>query len=115
MINQINPFGSVFPVLTLIVVLLFLGLIVRIISVKAAADAKIKASPILDEPAHMVTKRCLVTGQNNMIVNYYATFEFQNGVRTEFSVKAEEYGLLAEGDRGTLRFQGPRYLSFKRT
>lgn len=45
---------------------------------------------------------------------YYATFEFESGDRMEFALSGEEYGLLAEGDRGKLAFQGTRYLSFER-
>lgn len=45
---------------------------------------------------------------------YYATFQVSSGDRMEFSVPGREYGLLAEGDAGTLTFQGSRYLSFLR-
>ena len=45
--------------------------------------------------------------------NYYLTFEW-NGQRREFHVKNHEYGLLTEGDKGTLIFQGTRVLSFER-
>lgn len=46
--------------------------------------------------------------------SYYATFQVQSGDRMEFSVGGREYGMLAEGDRGDLTFQGTRYLSFER-
>ena len=45
--------------------------------------------------------------------NYYLTFEW-NGQRREFHVKDHEYGLLTEGDKGILTFQGTRMLSFER-
>lgn len=32
----------------------------------------------------------------------------------EFAMDGAEYGLLAEGDRGRLTFQGTRYLGFER-
>ena len=32
----------------------------------------------------------------------------------EFAIRGTEYGLLAEGDRGKLTFQGTRYLGFQR-
>lgn len=32
----------------------------------------------------------------------------------EFSVSGSEYGMLADGDKGNLSFQGSRYLSFER-
>ena len=46
--------------------------------------------------------------------NYYVTFELEDGQRLEFHVKDRVYGLLAEGDCGTLSYQGTRYLKFKR-
>ena len=33
----------------------------------------------------------------------------------ELSVSGSEYGMLVEGDRGGLSFQGTRYLSFERS
>ena len=42
------------------------------------------------------------------------TFQVDSGDRMEFSVSGQEYGLLAEGDRGKLTFQGTRYLGFER-
>ena len=47
--------------------------------------------------------------------SYYVTFQFDSGDRLEFSVEGTEYGMLAEGDRGKLTFQGTRYLGFERT
>ncbi|MCD8075135.1 MAG: DUF2500 domain-containing protein [Lachnospiraceae bacterium] len=46
---------------------------------------------------------------------YYATFQVESGDRMEFHVNRSEYGMLAEGDRGTLTFQGTRYLGFERS
>lgn len=46
--------------------------------------------------------------------SYYATFQVDSGDRMELCVSGAEYGMLAEGDEGTLSFQGTRYLGFKR-
>ena len=46
--------------------------------------------------------------------SYYVTFEVQSGDRMELRVMASEFGMLVEGDFGTLTFQGTRYLSFER-
>ena len=45
---------------------------------------------------------------------YYVTFEFESGDRLELCVSGSDYGLLIEGDRGSLSFQGTRFLSFVR-
>lgn len=86
-------------------------------------------SPRLTVPAAVVSKRTDVststhhhgTGagvgmhtHTSHSTRYYATFEFESGDRTEFALSGEEYGLLSEGDRGKLTFQGTRYLSFER-
>lgn len=44
---------------------------------------------------------------------YFVTFELANGKRMELGVKDAEYGMLAEGDRGRLSWQGTRYLGFE--
>lgn len=45
---------------------------------------------------------------------YYITFQFESGDRGEFQVDGREYGFMAEGDNGTLMFQGNRFLGFSR-
>lgn len=42
------------------------------------------------------------------------TFQVDSGDRIELSVSGSEYGVLAEGDKGQLTFQGTRYLTFDR-
>ena len=55
---------------------------------------------------------------NKFVMNvkgaYYVTFEVDSGDRIEFSMSGSEYGMLIEGDAGTLNFQGTRYLGFER-
>lgn len=46
--------------------------------------------------------------------SYYVTFEVDSGDRMEFSMSGSDYGMLIEGDVGTLNFQGTRYLGFER-
>lgn len=46
--------------------------------------------------------------------SYYVTFQVDSGDRMELSVSGSEYGVLAEGDKGQLTFQGTRYLTFDR-
>lgn len=76
--------------------------------------------PILDVEAKVVTKRHDVRyrgnskGTSNRSSTYYATFEFNSGDRLELRVPDHQYGMLVEGDIGTLKFQGRRYLDFTR-
>ena len=80
-------------------------------------------SPKLTVPATIVEKRSDVhrypvfTGKVQTMhtsTYYYATFQVESGDRMELAVSDAEYGMLAEGDRGALTFQGTRYLSFRR-
>ncbi len=86
-------------------------------------------SPLQTVDARIVTKRMKVSGhgqtmmhRNTAVMNsmgsstytrYFVTFELENGKRLELGVKDAEYGMLAEGDHGTLSFQGTRYLGFE--
>lgn len=79
------------------------------------------ASPRLNVNATVVGKRKSVTHHTNnqgmgttTSTTYYVTFEVDSGDRMEFYVSGREYGLLVEGDRGELFFQGTRYLEFNR-
>lgn len=79
-------------------------------------------SPRLEVEAQVVTKRVNTTHHHdasNMAMShtdtvYYVTFQVKSGDRMELHVPGSEYGMLVEGDRGTLSFQGTRYLGFER-
>lgn len=79
-------------------------------------------SPRLEVEAEVVAKRTNTTHHHdagNMAMShtdttYYVTFQVASGDRMEFHVPGREYGMLVEGDRGVLRFQGTRYLEFER-
>lgn len=64
--------------------------------------------------ATVVSKRMLVSGGEYGGTYYYVTFELANGERTELSVNGTQYGLLAEGDTGTLKSRGKAFVSFQR-
>ena len=81
-------------------------------------------SPRLTVNAVIVAKRTQVfhhhhnTGNGMMHTSqgtsYYLTFEVESGDRMELDVSSRDYGLLTEGDRGKLHFQGTRFLGFDR-
>ena len=82
-------------------------------------------SPRLTVPVIVVTKRTDISRHRHRGANghhhhhtsttYYATFEVESGDRVELQLEGFEYGLLVEGDKGKLSFQGTRYLGFERT
>ncbi|MBQ2855458.1 MAG: DUF2500 domain-containing protein [Oscillospiraceae bacterium] len=79
-------------------------------------------SPRLTVEAKIVGKRSdyrrTMSGKNHVHrhsrTNYFVTFEVESGDRMELELRGHEYGLLVEGDRGRLTFQGTRYLGFER-
>ena len=79
-------------------------------------------SPRLTVPVTVVSKRTNVSHHHSAgehhhshtSTSYYVTFEVESGDRMEFHVSGTEYGLLVEGDQGSLTFQGTRYLEFER-
>ena len=82
-------------------------------------------SPRLTVPVTVVAKRADVTHHRHRGANdhhhyhtsttYFVTFEVESGDRMELHLEGHEYGLLVEGDKGKLSFQGTRYLDFERT
>ena len=81
-------------------------------------------SPKLTVPATIVAKRTNVSQHRSGGANghhhhhtsttYYVAFQVESGDRMEFCVAGHEYGVLVEGDKGKLSFQGTRYLGFER-
>ena len=84
-------------------------------------------SPRETVEARVVTKRMKVQGFGRTMAgsgtamhtmggstytHYFVTFELEKGKRMELGVKDSEFGMLAEGDQGTLTYQGTRYLGF---
>jgi len=79
-------------------------------------------SPRLTVPVTVVAKRTNVSRHHHGTEHrhtssstaYYITFEVESGDRMELHVLGSEYGLIVEGDRGMLTFQGTRFLKFER-
>ena len=113
---------SIVPVMTtLIFVIVFVGIFVTIIKGIGQWN-KNNHSPRLTVPATIIAKRTNVSHHHHAgehhhhhtSTSYYVTFEVESGDRMEFLMAGHEYGLLMEGDKGKLSFQGTRYLGFER-
>ena len=134
MVSAFNPFNSlgagahfgfgfgIVPVMTtLIFVIVFVGIFVTIIKGIGQWN-KNNHSPRLTVPATIIAKRTNVSHHHHAgehhhhhtSTSYYVTFEVESGDRMEFLMAGHEYGLLMEGDKGKLSFQGTRYLGFER-
>ena len=115
-------FGIMFSLTFLLVFGLILFTVIRSIS----QWNKNNHSPRLTVPATVVAKRTNVShhhhnhgtdhmGHTSASTSYYVTFQVESGDRMELTMAGHQFGLLVEGDRGMLTFQGTRYLSFERT
>lgn len=110
-------FGGLFALMQIMVIGVFIVVFVNIIR----QWSKNNASPRLTVPATVVSKRQSISrhhhGHDHMThtsTSYYVTFQVASGDRMELSVSGHEYGMLVEGDRGNLSFQGTRYQGFER-
>lgn len=124
---------SVTAVVTVITSLLSVSIVIAIVVMIIKSIKKDNNSPRLAVAATVVSKRTRISQSHrsghthahmdnsyyhsydsNISTFYYVTFQFESGDRVELCVPCYEYGLLIEGDRGILSFQGSRYLSFER-
>lgn len=120
-----GDFGfGMFNIMFVLVFVLVLGVFVVMIVRGLTTWNKNNHSPRLTVDATIVAKRTNVsihhsgtgdTGYHtSSSTSYYVTFQVESGDRMELQVVGNEYGMLIEGDRGKLSFQGTRYLGFER-
>lgn len=84
-------------------------------ALKAGGGFTFSTAQEVSRRAVVVAKRMEVTGGENASTHYYATFEFEDGSREELCLNGRSYGILAEGDRGTLVSRGRAFVSFDRS
>ena len=122
-------FNYIFPTFFVVILIGFVVVFGIIIS-RFVRDARERrqnnSSPVLTVAASVVAKRADVSyyhhsmnndnmqNMNYSTTTYYVTFQVPSGDRMELRVQDNEYGLLVEGDVGSLTFQGTRYIGFQR-
>ena len=114
--GMFSLFDTLFPILFMVVFVIVIGVFV-VTAVRSVAEwGRNNASPRLSSPATVVGKRERHYSHRNGGggTTYYATFQFESGDRLELRLPDRDAGLLAEGDRGMLHFQGTRFLGFER-
>ena len=113
---------TIFPLIFGGVFLLVIGTMIAMLVRSASEWSSNNRSPVLSVEAKVVSKRTNISRHVNQAENamahtstvYYATFQVESGDRMELRMSGREFGLLAEGDRGKLTFQGTRYRGFER-
>lgn len=118
--DMFDAFFALFPLLFL----LAFGIIAFFLIKSVIQWSRNNAQPRIPAHARVVAKRTSVSrhqhsGANGHPVHThtttcYAAFEYLSGDRVELVLPESEFGLLAEGDEGTLTVQGTRYISFER-
>lgn len=112
-------FGIMFTIVFVFVIGMFIATAVKGIG----QWNKNNHSPKLTVDAAVVAKRTNVSHHHSAgehhhhhtSTTYYVTFEVESGDRIELHMAGHEYGMIIEGDKGRLTFQGTRYLGFERT
>ena len=103
--------------------IIFLGFFVYNVIMNVRQWHRNNNSPRLSVDATVVTKRSHTTHNRHhhnehmhttTSTSYYVTFQVQSGDRMELGVKSYDYGMMAEGDKGVLTFQGTRILGLER-
>lgn len=108
---------SIMQIMVPVMFVLVFGIIIVTMVRGVGEWNKNNQSPKLTVPVTVIAKRSDVhRGIETMhtFTSYYVTFQVESGDRMEFEISDMEYGMLAEGDRGMLTFQGTRYLNFRR-
>lgn len=114
-----NMFSIMFTLVFLLVIGVFAAVAIRGIT----EWNKNNNSPRLTVDATVMSKRTNVShhhhGTDHMAhsgtsTTYYVTFQVPSGDRMELRMAGHQYGLIVEGDRGKLTFQGTRFLDFER-
>lgn len=112
-------FFSVFQVLFVIVFVVILVFFVVVMVRNLSQWNRNNHSPKLTVDTSIVGKRTHVSHSgaaehHTTHTSYYVTFQVESGDRIELNVSGQQYGMLIEGDRGKLTFQGTRFLDFQR-
>ena len=124
--GEFDLFSTLVPIFFGIVFAFIIGMMIVMFVHIVKEKRKNDASPRLSVPATVTSKRTNVShhhhhGSNDHMdytttdTTYYATFQVESGDRMELRMSGHDYGMLVEGDRGTLHFQGTRYLGFDRS
>lgn len=113
---------TLIPILSLLIFGLAFGVIAASLVRSSKQWHKNNNSPRLTVEAKVLAKRHDVSRHHSAGEHhhhhyhnsYFVTFEVPSGDRMDLQLQGHEYGLLIEGDRGKLTFQGTRYLGFER-
>lgn len=68
-----------------------------------------------EKNAKIIARRTTPHPLNQAVIINMVVFELANGSRVELAIKdPNTYGIMVEGDRGTLKYQGKKFVGFER-
>lgn len=68
-----------------------------------------------EKNAKIIARRTTPHPLNQAVMINMVVFELANGSRIELAIKdPNTYGIMVEGDRGTLKYQGKKFVGFER-
>ena len=113
---------DLFQIMFSLTFFVILGVFIAILVKGIGQWNKNNHSPRLTVPVTVVAKRTNVSHHHHAgehhhsstSTSYYVTFQVESGDRMELHVAGSQYGLMVEGDKGMLTFQGTRFLDFQR-
>ncbi len=102
-----------------IVVIIVLGMFVKVIGGGIVEWVSNNAAELIEIRATVLARRTEVghshsNGHTHRYTRYYVTFGLESGERIELQLKGSQFGVILEGDEGTLSYQGTRFLGFER-
>lgn len=115
-----DGFISIFFLLFIVAFAAILGMILVTFVRELSQRNRNNHSPRLTVEAAVVAKRQSFSSHRSgdelhtASTRYFATFQVESGDRMELQMSGQDYGMLVEGDRGRLTFQGTLYLDFQR-
>ena len=121
-INDLLDADLTMPIMVVVVVICILGLIGIPVLIKASkkTEKNIYGSDeygiaIVEKNARILARRSGPHPLNQALVVNTVVFELANGSRIELAIKDNNvYGTMLEGDCGTLKYNGKKFLAFER-
>lgn len=112
-------FGIAMTLFTALFLVAFVAVVVAVIvgaTKQARSAVKNRNAPEVSAVARVLAKRIETSGGGDRLITqrHFVTFEQPGGERFELEIDAADYGMLVEGDQGTVAMKGNRYLGFTR-
>lgn len=102
--------------ISIVVVLLIVAIVIALIVVAVAVVLPIAlGTRNKNKNMPQVTAGAVVIGRRETASGYFVAFQLDSGERIELNVDTNAYGMLVDGERGMVTFQGTRCLGFQRT